>query len=152
MRTAAAVRILTGALFVALGWGKITGDFVRTGFAGSAREMAAGAWPLWKAFLEGTVLPHAGTFAWAMALAEVAVGIGLVLGLWTRIAAAGGAALMVPIVLGSGPGPGATWDQWVTAGLTAKFTLLLLLLLFAVDAGSVWGFDGSLMMRRARTR
>ena len=148
MRTAAAVRILTGVLWIALGWGKVTGDFVTTGFAASAREMAAGTWPFWKGFLETTVVPHAGAFAWAFALSEIAIGIGLVLGLFTRVAAAGGVALMLPILLGSGRGgPGATWDQWVTAGLTAKFTLLLMLLIFAVDPGKVWGLDGRIRRR-----
>jgi uncharacterized membrane protein YphA (DoxX/SURF4 family) len=152
VRTAAAVRIFTGVLFLALGWGKATGDFVRTGFAENAREMAAGAWPLWKTLLENAVLPHAGAFAWGLALSEIAVGIGLVLGLLTRIAAAGGVALMIAILLGSGPGAGATWDQWVTAGLTAKFTLLLLVLIFAVDPGRVWGLDGRLRRRGARSQ
>jgi uncharacterized membrane protein YphA (DoxX/SURF4 family) len=153
VRLAATVRILTGVLLIALGWGKATGDFVTTGFAASAREMAAASWPFWRAFLEQTVIPHASTFAWALALSEIAVGIGLVLGLLTRVAAAGGMALMVAILLGSGRGgPGATWDQWVTAGLTAKFTLLLLLLIFAVDPGKVWGLDGRLQKRRHATK
>jgi uncharacterized membrane protein YphA (DoxX/SURF4 family) len=150
VRTAAAVRILTGVLFIALGWGKVAGDFVKTGFAGSAREMAATAWPFWKVFLEKTVVPHAGAFAWALALGEIAVGAGLVLGLFTRIAAAGGIALMLSILLGgSRPAAGAAWNDWVTEGLTAKFTLLLLVLIFAVDPGKVWGLDGRLRKRRS---
>ncbi len=148
VRTAAAVRILTGVLWIALGWGKATGDFVKSGFAEGAKEMAAGSWPFWKAFLEGTVLPHAGVFGWALALGEIAVGVGLVLGLFTRVAAAGGVALVLSILLGSARGaPGATWDQWVTAGLTAKFTLLLMVLIFAVDPGKVWGLDGRIRRR-----
>jgi uncharacterized membrane protein YphA (DoxX/SURF4 family) len=149
VRTAAAVRILTGVLFIALGWGKVAGDFVKTGFAGSAREMAATAWPFWKVFLEKTVVPHAGAFAWGLALGEIAVGIGLLLGLFTRVAAAGGIALMLSILLGgSRPAAGAAWNDWVTEGLTAKFTLLLLVLIFAVDPGKVWGLDGRLRKRR----
>ncbi len=148
MRTAAAVRILTGVLFIALGWGKVTGDFVRTGFAGSAREMTATAWPFWKVFLEKAVVPHAGAFAWGLALGEIAVGVGLVLGLLTRVAAAGGIALMISILLGSHPAAGAAWNEWVTDGLTAKFTLLLLVLIFAVDPGKVWGLDGRIRRRR----
>lgn len=152
MRTAAAVRILAGVLWIALGWGKATGDFVTTGFAASARGMAGETWPFWKVFLEKTVVPHAGAFAWALALSEIAIGIGLVLGLFTRVAAAGGIALVLSILLGSGrPGTGATWDQWVTAGLTAKFTLLLMVLILAVDPGKVWGLDGR-MRRRSKVR
>lgn len=134
---------------MALGWGKVTGDFVKTGFASSAREMASETWPFWRAFIEKTVLPHAGTFAWALAVAEIAVGVGLVLGLFTRVAAAGGIVLMLSILLGTARAhAGATWDQWVTAGLTVKFTLLLLVLIFAVDPGKVWGLDGVIFRRR----
>lgn len=153
VRTAAAVRILTGILWIALGWSKVQGDFVRTGFADSARQMAAETWPFWKAFLEKTVLPHAGAFAWALALSEIAIGIGLVLGLFARVAAAGGVVLMLMILLGSGRAqPGASWDQWVTAGLTAKFTLLLMVLILAADPGKIWGLDGRIQRRRARVR
>ena len=149
MRTAAVVRILTGLILVALGWGKVTGEFVRGGFAAQARQMAGETWPFWKAFLEKTVVPNAGPLSWAFALGEIAVGVGLILGLLTRVAAVGGIVLMVTVLLGSGHGePGATWDQWVTAGMTAKFVLLLLLLLFAADAGKVWGLDGVLARRR----
>jgi uncharacterized membrane protein YphA (DoxX/SURF4 family) len=152
VRAAAAVRILTGVLLIALGWGKISGDFVKTGFAEDTKQIAGETWPFWKAFLESVVLPNAEAFAWSLALAEIAVGIGLVLGLFTRVAAAGGALLMFVILLGTGRGePGATWDQWVTAGMTAKFTLLLLLLLFVADPGKVWGLDGWIR-RRPRAR
>ena len=152
MRIAAVVRILTGLLLIALGWGKVSGEFVRTGFAEQTKSIAGETWPFWKGFLEAVVLPNAGAFGWLIALSEIAVGIGLVLGLWTRAAAAAGALLMLVILIGTGRGePGATWDQWLTAGMTAKFTLLLLLLLFAVDPGKVWGLDGKLR-RRAPAR
>jgi uncharacterized membrane protein YphA (DoxX/SURF4 family) len=151
VRTAAVVRILTGVMLIALGWGKITGDFVKTGFAEDTRQIAAETWPFWQAFLEKSVLPNAPAFAWALALAEIGVGLGLVFGLFTRVAAAGGVALMATILIGTGRGEsGASWDKWVTAGMTAKFTLLLLLLIFAVDAGKVWGLDGKIR-RKPRT-
>ncbi len=151
MRTAAVVRILTGVMLIALGWGKVAGDFVRTGFAEETRQIAAETWPFWKAFLEKVVLPNASVFGWVLALGEIAVGLGLVFGLFTRVAAAGGIALMAAILIGTGRGePGASWDQWVTAGMTAKFTLLLLLMIFAADAGKVWGLDG-VIRRKPRT-
>jgi thiosulfate dehydrogenase [quinone] large subunit len=111
VRTAAAVRILTGVLLIALGWGKVSGDFVKTGFAENTKATAGETWPFWRAFLESVVLPNAGLFGWMLAPAEIAVGIGLVLGLFTRIAAAGGVLLMFVILNGTGRGePGATWD------------------------------------------
>lgn len=136
-------------MLIALGWGKVSGDFVRTGFAENTKSIAGETWPFWRAFIEKVVLPNAGLFGWMLALAEIAVGIGLLVGLFTRVAAAGGVLLMLLILLGTGRGePGASWDAWVTAGMTAKFTLLLLLLLFAVDPGKIWGLDGVLRKRQ----
>lgn len=143
-RLAAAVRIVTGAIFVAEGYGKLTGDFVRGGFARSASEMAHQAWSFWRAFLESVVVPRAGVFGWIFALGELAVGIGLLLGLFSRVAAAGGAVQMFTILLGQSYVPGESWEKWITAGLTTKFALLLLVLLLAADAGGVWALDSRL--------
>jgi uncharacterized membrane protein YphA (DoxX/SURF4 family) len=143
MRLAAVVRILTGILFVAEGLSKVTGDFVTGEFAKEVPKIAARSFPFWRHFLEAVVVPHAAVFAWVVALGELAVGLGLVVGLLTRVAAAGGALLMLSIALGlAKPGAGAAWDDWITEGLTPKFACLLLLMLFAADAGRVWGFDG----------
>lgn len=143
-RLAALVRILAGVLFGTLGAEKILGDFVHGGFASSVRDsMMKSAWPFWRTFLESTVLPHASVFAWAVAAGEAALGIALLIGFLTRAASIAGAALMLTILLGqSYAGSRASWDQWVTAGLTTKFALLLLLLIAACDAGRTWGIDG----------
>jgi uncharacterized membrane protein YphA (DoxX/SURF4 family) len=141
-RLAALVRILTGTIFVAEGAGKILGPFVRGGFARATTDMLPQAWPFWRALLRSFVLQHAPVFGWVVAIAELAVGVVLLLGLWTRTAAAVGAVLMLSILLAqSDPGAGASWDKWITAGLTTKFALLLLLLLAAADAGRLWGVD-----------
>jgi thiosulfate dehydrogenase [quinone] large subunit len=153
VRAAAIVRILTGVLFVAEGLSKVTGDFVRGGFAAPLGRIAAGSFPFWKRFLETTVAPHADAFAWVVALGELSVGLGLIAGLWTRVAAAGGALLMLAIALGAArPEPGASWDDWITSGLTPKLALLLLVLLCAVDPGKVWGLDARRRGRRTRLR
>lgn len=149
----AVVRILTGVVFIAEGWAKIAGVFVRGGFAESVREAASGkAWPFWSSFLHRVVLPNAGAFAWFFALAELALGLALLLGLLTRPAAAGGVVLMLILLLGQTNVAGSTWDQWVTAGLTAKFALLLLGVLFLTDAGRVWGMDAKLRKAHPRLR
>jgi thiosulfate dehydrogenase (quinone) large subunit len=143
VRVTAVVRILTGLLFVAEGLSKVTGEFVRGGFAKHAAGIAAGSFPFWRHFLETIVVPRAGVFAWVIALGELAVGLGLLAGFLTRIAAGGGALLMLAIALGEAkPDAGASWDDWITSGLTPKLAFLLLLLLCAVDAGRVWGLDG----------
>ena len=153
MRTAAIVRMLTGLLFTAEGLSKVTGDFVRGGFAKQVGRIAAGSFPFWKHFLEATVAPHADAFGWIVALGELAVGLGLITGLFTRAAAAGGALLMLSIALGQArPEAGAAWDDWITSGLTPKFAFLLLVLLCAVNPGKVWGLDGRRGRRPARAR
>ncbi len=151
MRTAAIVRILTGALFFAEGLSKVTGDFVRGGFAGQVGRIASGSFPFWKRFLETAVVPHASVFAWVIALGELAVGVGLIAGFLTRVASAGGAALMLSIALGAArPEAGASWDDWITSGLTPKLAFLLFVLLFVVDPGKVWGLDGRRRRRSVR--
>ncbi|MEO8431842.1 MAG: DoxX family membrane protein [Acidobacteriota bacterium] len=148
-RLAALVRMAAGVIFIAEGLSKILGDFVHGGFAKSAQEMQATAWPFWGMLLRSVVLPHAAVFAWVVAIGELALGVALLLGLLTRAASAAGVLLMLTILLGqSHPGAGATWDRWITAGLSTKFAILLLLLLAAADAGRVWGFDA----RRAGVR
>jgi uncharacterized membrane protein YphA (DoxX/SURF4 family) len=143
VRIAAIVRILTGLLLTAEGLSKVTGDFVRGGFATEAGRIAAGSFPFWRHFLESTVVPHAGAFGWVVGLGELSVGLGLIVGLWTRVAAAGGALLMLSIALGQArPEARAAWDDWITSGLTPKLAFLLLVLLGAVNAGKVWGLDG----------
>ena len=151
LKAAAIIRILTGIIFVAEGWGKIAGEFVRGGFAESVRETAAEAWPFWSAFLRGVVQPNAPAFGWFFAAAELALGIGLLLGLFTRAAAIGGILLLAVILLGQTNVGAAGWERWITAGLSAKFAFLLLGLIFLVDAGRVWGVDARLRKRgRAR--
>jgi thiosulfate dehydrogenase [quinone] large subunit len=140
----ALARMVTGVIFVAEGVSKIRGEFVRGGFADSAREIAGNAWPFWASFLRSVVLPHPAAFAWFWAIAELALGIALVLGLLTRIAAVGGVLLMVVLLLGQTHVAKGGWEAWVTAGLTAKFALLLLWLLFLEDAGRAWGLDSRL--------
>jgi uncharacterized membrane protein YphA (DoxX/SURF4 family) len=152
-RAIAIVRILTGVIFLAEGWGKIAGDFIRGGFAESVREAAAeGAWPFWSSFLRAVVLPNAGAFSWFFAAAELALGIALVLGLLTRAAAVGGILLMLILLLGQTNVGRADWTRWVTAGLTSKFALLLLWLLLLTDAGRAWGLDARLRIGKRSFR
>ena len=148
VRGAACVRAVTGLLFLAAAYGKLTGRFLEDGFRKSAEEMARDGWPFWRSFLQLFVLPHSQLFAWVVALGELAIGIGLFLGFLTRVACAAGAVLMVTILLGqSYLGRGGGWSDWATAGLTTKFALLLLLLLFAANAGQAWGLDARLQRR-----
>ena len=150
LRVAAFVRILTGVLFTAMGAWKIVGPF-RSGFGKGVEGMIRDSWPFWTEFLRSTVIPHSDLFAWVVAAGELTVGIGLLLGLLTRWAAVGGVLLMISILLGqSYAGPDAGWQTWVSAGLTTKFALLLLLMIAAVDPGRVWGLDAFRKRRPSR--
>jgi thiosulfate dehydrogenase [quinone] large subunit len=151
-KLAAVVRIVTGVLFIAMGYGKVTGPFVRGGFDKSAEQLAREGWPFWGAFLRSFVIPRAEIFGWVVGLAELAIGLGLFLGFLTRIAAVGGILLLLSILLGQSYAPGAAWDHWITAGLTTKFALLLMLLIAAVGYAA-WGLDGVLpRQKRVRLR
>jgi uncharacterized membrane protein YphA (DoxX/SURF4 family) len=87
-----------------------------------------------------------------VALGELALGIALVIGFLTRVAAACGLLLLLTILLGQTYVPGSSWVNWVTAGLTTKFAILLLLLILAVGHAA-WGLDGrSKTLRRSRLR
>jgi len=150
-RLLALARIGTGAIFVALGYGKATGKFVRGDFASDAREMAAKAWPPWGKFLHAVVVPNAAAFGWLVAAGEIVVGAALILGLWTRVAAIAGSLLVLAILLGQFWVRGEPWNDWITAGLTSKFAILLLVALAVADAGRAWGVDGARRrVRRAR--
>jgi len=146
-RLTALVRIATGILFIAEGLGKAAGSFVHGAFAKDAEEMAHKAWPFWGSFLRAVVVPHASLFAWVVALGELLLGVALLLGLWTRVAATAGVLLLLTILLGQSYVPGAGWVGWITAGLTTKFAILLLLSLAASGYGA-WGFDA----RRRKVR
>jgi uncharacterized membrane protein YphA (DoxX/SURF4 family) len=98
------------------------------------------------------VLPNASAFAWFVAAAELALGTALVLGLLTRAAAVGGILLMSILLLGQTNVGRADWTRWVTAGLTSKFALLLLWLLFLTDAGRAWALDARLRERKRSFR
>jgi len=132
----------TGAIFLAEGFSKIAGPFVHGKFAEQTRQIAAKSWPVWSGFLQTVVLPNAAAVGWLVAVGELAVGIGLLAGLWTRAACAGGAVLVLTFLLGQFWAPGGAWHDWITAGLTSKFALLLLALLASADAGKTWGLDG----------
>jgi uncharacterized membrane protein YphA (DoxX/SURF4 family) len=108
-------------------------------------EYAAGNPIGWyAAFLRDVAIPNSAVFAGLTAFGESAVGLGLTFGLATRWAAAGGAFLMASYFLaGFWMGPS-----------QQGFHLLLFLCMasfIGAGAGSVWGLDGLVSRRRARS-
>ena len=148
-RSVAFARIVAGAILFCEGYGKVTGSFVRGGFAKSAGEMAAKGYPFWRPFLERVVVVHPTPFAWAIALGELAIALSLLSGFLVRWSCVGGVAMMLAIGFGdSWPGSDAHWNQYVTTWLTQAAYALLFLIFASADAGKLWGLDS----RRRRSR
>ncbi len=101
------VRLLIGFYFLRFGYQKCTGDFL----AGKALTDSIHSWlpkthpAFYKEFLESTVLPHATTFAWLVAVGEFAVGLCLLLGLLARLSAFMGIVMNLNYVMAMGLAP-----------------------------------------------
>jgi uncharacterized membrane protein YphA (DoxX/SURF4 family) len=105
------------------------------------RQMAENPIGWYKAFVEGTVLPNAATFAHLTALGEVAAGLLLVLGLFTGIGSL--VALLLTVNYGL-----ATWHM-SPASQGFHYTLAAVMVaLFVGRAGLTWGLDGVLASQR----
>ncbi len=141
-RSIAFARIVTGAMFLCEGYGKVTGTFLSAGFAKTVEQMAKDGFPFWRPILEKFVRPHPAPFAWAIAAGEIAIGLSLLSGFLVRGACAGGILMMISIGIGSSwPPAGAPWNQYVTAWLTQAAYMLLFLIFASADAGRLWGLD-----------
>jgi uncharacterized membrane protein YphA (DoxX/SURF4 family) len=105
------------------------------------RQMAENPIGWYKAFVEGTVLPNAATFAHLTALGEAAAGLLLVLGLFTGVGSL--VALLLTVNYGL-----ATWHM-SPASQGFHFTLAAVMVaLFIGRAGLTWGLDGVLASQR----
>jgi thiosulfate dehydrogenase [quinone] large subunit len=92
--------------------------------------------PLYRAFLEGTVLPNVGVFAQMVTIGELLVGLGLIFGLLTRLSAWGAIFLNLNFMLMKGLPTG--------GGYTDRFFVLIALVMAFTAAGYVLGLDGVL--------
>ncbi|MEU1373927.1 DoxX family protein [Streptomyces triculaminicus] len=95
------LRLFLGITFVYAGLDKLTDPaFLAADGPGSIGELMRAARDT--AGLPGLVdlaLKNPVGFGWAMALGELAVGVGTLLGIWTRVAAAGGALISLSLWL-----------------------------------------------------
>jgi uncharacterized membrane protein YphA (DoxX/SURF4 family) len=89
-------------------------------------------------------LPHAVFLGYTVGVLETFIGLSLLLGLWVRPASALGALFMVNLALATWwePGHGAPLWRYFGAELNTLPLLLLFIIFFATDAGTVWGLDG----------
>ena len=151
-KTIAAVRILTGIIFLFFGEYKIAGpEFAHGGLAAWVNGWLGANEPVafYGAFLRGFVLPHQALCARIVGWGELAIGIALVLGLFVRAASVGGAIHMVSLALATwyAPGHGAATWKYFGANLDHIPLLFLFAIFFAARAGEMWGVD---RIRRGR--
>lgn len=102
----------------------------------------------YNALVEAVILPNFTLFAWLTYLTEAALGAFLIVGLATRLWAAVGAAMTVPITLSvlnySVSGDAGTLTEWSYA---YYMMLAIHVALLATAAGRAWGVDGVLRER-----
>src|SRR6201998_3049351 len=144
-RTIAGVRIATSIFFLLFGEYKLAGPgFAHGGFQGYLQDFIAnGAVGFYRPLLSGLVLPHAVGFGYMVGAVESFIGICLLLGLWVRLASVLGALYMLNLTLATwwGPGTGGPGWRYFGAELDHLPLLFLFIILYAADAGNVWGLD-----------
>jgi uncharacterized membrane protein YphA (DoxX/SURF4 family) len=145
-RTIAGVRIATSVFFLLFGEYKIAGPaFAHGGFQSYLQDyIANGAVSLYRPILSGLILPHAVFFGYVVGVVELLIGISFLLGLWVRSASVLAILFLLNMLLATWwePGHGIPVWRYFGAELDHIPLLLLCIILFAADAGRVWGLDG----------
>ncbi|HKF02009.1 MAG TPA: DUF417 family protein [Candidatus Sulfotelmatobacter sp.] len=151
-RTVAGVRIATSIFFLLFGEYKLAGPgFAHGGFQTYLQDYIANSVVnFYRPFLVGVVQPNSVFFGYLVGVIEFLVGLSLLLGLWVRPACILGGLFLVNMILCTWwePGHGVPVWRYFGAELDHIPLLLLLVVLYAADAGRVWGLDG----RRAKWR
>ena len=145
-KTIAVARIATSVFFLLFGEYKVAGpEFAHGGFQSYLQDyIGNSAVSFYRPVLSGLVLPHAVFFGYVVGVVELLIGISLLVGLWVRPACVLGMLFLVNMVLATwwGPGHGTAVWRYFGAELDHIPLLLLLIVLYAADAGRVWGLDG----------
>jgi uncharacterized membrane protein YphA (DoxX/SURF4 family) len=145
-KTIAGVRIATSVFFLLFGEYKLAGPgFAHGGFQGYLHDfITSEAVSFYRPVLSGLVSPHAVALGYVVGVLEILIGLSLLLGLWVRPFSVLGALYMLNFLLATwwGPGHGAPVWRYFGAELDHLPLLLLFIVLFATDAGKVWGLDG----------
>jgi uncharacterized membrane protein YphA (DoxX/SURF4 family) len=144
-KTIAAARIVTSVFFLLFGEYKVAGPaFAHSGFPSYLQDyIATGAVSFYRPVLSGLILPHAVFFGYVVGVVELLIGISFLLGLWVRPAAALAMLFLLNMLLATWwePGHGVPVWRYFGAELDHIPLLLLCIILFAADAGRVWGLD-----------
>src|SRR5215469_18898604 len=143
--TLAGVRLVTSVFFLLFGEYKLAGPaFAHGGFQTYLQDyIANSAVSFYRPFLTGVVQPSAVFFGYLVGVIESLVGLSLLLGLWVRPACILGGLFLVNLILCTWwePGHGVSVWRYFGAELDHLPLLLLLVVLYAADAGQFWGLD-----------
>jgi len=103
--------------------------------------IAHSAVSFYRPVLAGPIVPHAIFFGYRVGVVELLVGISLFAGLWVRPASILGILFLLYVLLPTWwePGPGVPVWRYFGAELDHLPLLLLLIIVFAADAGRVRG-------------
>ena len=143
----AALRIAYGLYWLRAAAWKVPPDFGQATDTGLwywvRQEVAHPAFPWYRAFLEGFVVPNFTLVGYLVLFTECLIGLSLLLGLFTRLGTAIGALMSLNILLGVVGVPGETvWFYLALIGLH--------LLLGITRSGRTWGLDAHLAPRLER--
>lgn len=136
----------TSVFFLLFGEYKVAGPEFAHGVLQTYLQdyIANSAVSFYRPFLAGVVLPHAVFFGYLVGVVELLIGISLLVGLWVRPACVLGILFLLNMLLATWwePGHGVPVWRYFGAELDHLPLLLLFIVLFAADAGRVWGLDG----------
>ena len=145
-RTIAGARIATSIFFLLFGEYKVAGPgFAHGGFQTYLHDyIANSALGFYRPVLSGLVQPHAVFFGYVVGVVELLIGVSLLIGLWVRPACVLGILFLINLTFAAWWEPGHEAPLWRYFGarLDTLPLMLLLVILFAADAGRVWGLDG----------
>ncbi len=131
--------------FLLFGEYKVAGPgFAHGGFQNYLRDYLGTAVRVYRPVLSSLIVPHAVFFGYAVGVIELVVGISLLIGFWVRPACVLGIFFLLNLTLAAWwePGHGAPLWRYFGARLDTLPLLLLLLIFFSANAGTVWGLDG----------
>jgi len=130
-------------------------EFAHGGFQQSLRDyISTGTVSFYRPLLADVVLPHAVFFGYLVGALELFIGISLLLGLLVRIASVLGILHMINLTLATWWDVGHDLPTWRYFGAELDHLplLLLFIIFFAADAGTMWGLDGWLGRKRHPAR
>jgi len=136
----------TSVFFILFGEYKVAGpDFAHGDFQKYLQSYISNDALNWyRPVLAGLVLPHAVFFGYMIGVVELLVGIALLIGLWVRPACIVGILFLLNLTFAAwwDAGHGVALWHYFGSRLDTLPLILLLIVLYAADAGVAWGLDG----------